>query len=1077
MPSTADSSLTSCYGKSRNNDISDTLEENKIFKTKVDLLNCRPEDVKLKIEGNRVIIEGKLLNKGRSKEKPTYFSKHYIMPENCDLDQMRYTITPEGVYITAPRRDTEHNTISPKLEENCTTNCVDLKDKFEIRLDVSDFRPEDIKIKVNGNTITIKAKRLQETGMKRVIKTYTLPNNCEITKLERRFTPQGLLLLTVPKFLGIIFENTKEKLQNNVKCKFDITSEKFEIKIDVTNYKQQDINIIQQKRMVTVEGKRCRKTGELERFDKTFVLPPDYDITKIDRKFHADGVLVIAIPRVEGKEIEDFKTFLPENAICDMDIKEDYVEIRLDIVGYATEDITIKVVGKHTITIEGKQIHGKGKINKSFMKSYILPSDCDTKRIKKHITSNSVLVVRVPRSKRTCSLDDLSIVSGQTMYANSTKNGSVDNLSEQDDQAMVDSAELDKEKFEMKFNVQGFQTEDIYVKINKNIVSIECRHPSPGKGIIKSYLVPKEFDLKALQTFITHDDVLVVTIPRLKSEKYENFSHKSTNDSIPAYTPETPSVSKYTNEKIGENYVIKVDIRGYNNNDISLDIEGQHILVQGGHLGNNPISKSFSKKFNIPPNYNVDKLIYYISAGGFLIIEIPNKHPDSPNRLDPKLYTFNRDSPSTPDYFNIDNQDHYKTTNRTNNEEYRISEDSTRQYRYPNNNIVAKECPKKPSRQLNLRKLKNEKYSPILDNMKRENNSGSISRDENGNEVFHMNIDMRDYPQKEIDVKIKGQNLTVDGKSNHYNKGGFVPQTFAVPKDFNMREVKTKFQEGILLIDIPKFKPEVSLEKHIPIRERDILSNVKIGRENIIIEIDSSDLLIEDFEITTNRNLLKIEVLKENSEIGDKFKTAVDLPDDCIIDEITKKITTDRKLLVTVPRKFSEEKFSHSPILEEDSEDEIINDKANYRRSCLVLSKTNSGEKSKSVKFLDDGTENEESSVKFATLPKSAKSKSYNSVFLPESSSSKATENLYSNENFELKIYVPHHEPDEVIVKLRGSTITIEGKKRNDKGNIYFSKNFFKMYTVPKHIDTSQLKTTFLNDYLVITAPKKEEIV
>ncbi|KAL3280786.1 hypothetical protein HHI36_004018 [Cryptolaemus montrouzieri] len=528
MPATAESSNTSCYGKSRNRTLSDTHEEKKIFKTKVDILNCKPEDVKLKMEGNRVIIEGKLFKNGKSKGKPVYFSKHYIMPENCDLEKMRYTITPDGVYITAPRRNKQICTDWPKLEDSCTTNCIDLNDRFEIRLNVQEFRPEDIKIKVNGNTVIIKAKHLQETGMKRVIKTYSLPDNCEITKLERKFTPQGHLLLTIPKFLGLLYDsNNKQKpntTKSNVKCKFNITSEKFEIKIDVTNFKPKDINIIQQKRMITVIGKRFGKLDSTEeKFEKTFLLPSDYDITKIDRKFHSDGVLVISVPRIEGKPIEDFKTFLPENSSCDMQINDDYVEIKLNIVGFSPEEITIKITGKNTLTIEGKKMNGKGGINKSFMKSYMLPSEFDIKRLKKNITSDGMLYVKVPKNKRTCSLENLADSQEQRVFTNGTRNGSLHNLSEPDDQGMVDSAELDKNKFEMKFNVQGFRTDDVYVKINKNIVTIECRHHHPGKGIIKSYLVPKAYDLNALQTYITQDDILIVTIPKLENNNFQAF--------------------------------------------------------------------------------------------------------------------------------------------------------------------------------------------------------------------------------------------------------------------------------------------------------------------------------------------------------------------------------------------------------------------------------------------------------------------------------------------------------------------------------------------------------------------------
>ncbi|XP_044752623.1 uncharacterized protein LOC123312322 [Coccinella septempunctata] len=1064
MPTTIDSTSTSCYKKSRNRCDSNSNEDTKIFKTKVDLLNCKPEDVKLKMEGNRIIIEGKLFN-DKHKEKPTHFSKHYIMPENCDLKKMRYTITSDGVYIEAPKRDVEECSDFPRLEDSCTNNCVDLNDRFEIRLNVQDFKPEDIKIKVNGNTITIKAKRLEEVGMKRVIKTYSLPDCCEITRLERRFTPQGHLILSIPKFLGLFCDPKKinsydeeDKTKENVKCKFNITAEKFEIKIDVSNYRPDDINIIQQKRMVTIEGKSKKKMCKSEEtFEKTFVLPADYDISKIDRKFHSDGVLVVSVPRAEGKMMEDFKTFLPENAICDMKIKDDYVEIKLDTVGFEPEEITIKLTGKNTITIEGKQVQQKGRIAKSFMKSYLLPTDCDNKKIKKHLTSNGVLIVRIPRNKRSCSLENLSdILDNNKSFASRGKSGSLDNLSEPDEQAMVDSAELDNEKFEMKFNVHGFSTEDIYVKINKNVVTVECKHPNPGKGIVKSYFVPKAYNLNALHTYITHDDILVVTIPRFKSQ-----SHIVKNENRDV------NHNDYITQKIGDNYIIKVDIRGYRNNDISLDVKGQTIIVQGGHLGNQAISKSFSKKFIVPPNYHMEALTYHISAEGFLIVEIPQKLMRQ-NAVEPQLYRFPEHKATDTSKLSKNQMFYRQNSDQTFNLQPNIPCHAKHQY-------SEDKCSDEPDRFNPMQR----KYALSTPNIGEKSFSNTVNSfgslfDSNGNEIYQVYVDVRDCYEEDINVRLKGNNVRVEGKKKYYdgseNLSDFVSH-FSVPEEFDMKGLQTRLENGMLIVEIPKYKNKKKVNKEIPYMGKDLLSNVKIGQENIIVEMDASGLKIEDFEISTCKNVLTIAVLKGDS---DRFKTKVDLPDNTIIDGITKTITSDGKLLVTVPRKNQSNFETCIPeysVVSRDYEENSRFIKNEKRKSCLVLSKT-APEKSKSVKFLVDGFENETAEdVKFATLPRSTRCKSYNSVFLEEPFNTK-TNNQIEAENFELKIFVPHHEPDEVVVKIRGDTITIEGKKKNDERNIYFSKNFFKTYIVPKNIDTSQLKTTFSDNYLIITAPR-----
>lgn len=1057
MPTSIDSTSTSCYRKLRNRIDSDSIEDKKIFKTKVDLLNCRPEDVKLKMEGNRVIIEGKLFN-SKAKEIPTQFSKHYIMPENCDLKKMKYTITPDGVYITAPKKELEESCDFPKLEDTCTNNCIDLTDRFEIRLNVQDFKPEDIKIKVNGNTITIKAKRLEETGMKRVIKNYSLPDTCEITRIERRFTPQGHLILSIPKFLGLFCDtknpNQNHQKGNNVKCKFNITSEKFEIKIDVSNYRPEDINIIQQKRMVTIEGKsRKRPCKSEERFEKIFVLPSDYDVSKIDRKFHSDGILVVSVPRSEGKIIEDFKTFLPENAICDMKINDEYVEIKLDITGYKVEEITIKLTGKNTITIEGKQICPKGRISKSFMKSYLLPTDCDTKKIKKHITSTGVLIVRITRNKRTCSLDNLSIIDEKKNFSSFGKSGSLDNLNEKDDHAMVDSAELDKEKFEMKFNVCGFSTEDIYVKTNKNIVTIECKHSNPGKGIVKSYSVPKAYNLNALHTYITHDDILIVTIPSFNSQSQGTLDRNNTNNT-------NQNDKGHVTQKVGENYMIKVDIRGYNNNDISLECKGQTIIVQGDHLGNQTLSSSFSKTFQVPPTYNVEALTYYISADGFLLVEIPKKL--IPTEAEPTMYTFPEQKINNP--------------SRSHSNTQKFNRNSDIPYNQQNKYLKNEDFHDTDRLNSIYRKLYNS--TPNIPQKVVTNDKIGTSYDSEGNELYHVFVDVRNCYEEDINIRINGNTFRVEGRKM-YNESSAIPTDFVkkfdVPSRFDINGLQTRLQNGILIVEVPRYRSERKITTQEVYSGKDLLSNVKIGQDNIIIEMDASGLKIEDFEMTTHKNVLSIEVLKGQPN---KFKTKVDLPDDAIIDDITKTITAEGKLLVKVPRHFQtkiEKCIPEYPASTKDYEENTLFIKNEKRKSCLVLSK-NVPEKSKSVKFLVDGFENKkDDDLKFATLPRSTRCKSYNSVFLDDQFDGKIKNTL--GDHFELKIFVPHHDPDEVIVKIRGSTITIEGKKKNDERNTYFAKNFFKTYLMPNNINTNHLKTTFIDDFLIITAPKNDESI
>ncbi|EFA09076.1 protein lethal(2)essential for life [Tribolium castaneum] len=78
------------------------------------------------------------------------------------------------------------------------------KDKFQANLDVQQFKPEEISVKVNDNTITIEGKHEEkedEHGFisRHFVRRYVLPKDCDVSKVESRLSTDGVLSITAPK--------------------------------------------------------------------------------------------------------------------------------------------------------------------------------------------------------------------------------------------------------------------------------------------------------------------------------------------------------------------------------------------------------------------------------------------------------------------------------------------------------------------------------------------------------------------------------------------------------------------------------------------------------------------------------------------------------------------------------------------------------------------------------------------------------------------------------------------------------------------------------------------------------------
>ncbi|CAK9300673.1 unnamed protein product [Gordionus sp. m RMFG-2023] len=75
---------------------------------------------------------------------------------------------------------------------------------FEVKLDCHHFKPEEMNVKVNDNTLTIHAKHEEKQDdhgyiSREFTRKYTLPPGCDLTKLKSQLTQDGMLSIDCPR--------------------------------------------------------------------------------------------------------------------------------------------------------------------------------------------------------------------------------------------------------------------------------------------------------------------------------------------------------------------------------------------------------------------------------------------------------------------------------------------------------------------------------------------------------------------------------------------------------------------------------------------------------------------------------------------------------------------------------------------------------------------------------------------------------------------------------------------------------------------------------------------------------------
>ncbi|CAG9858408.1 unnamed protein product [Phyllotreta striolata] len=79
------------------------------------------------------------------------------------------------------------------------------KDRFEANLDVQQFKPEEITVKLTGeNTVTIEGKHEEKEDehghiYRHFIRRYTLPKSYDVAQIESKLSSDGVLCITAPK--------------------------------------------------------------------------------------------------------------------------------------------------------------------------------------------------------------------------------------------------------------------------------------------------------------------------------------------------------------------------------------------------------------------------------------------------------------------------------------------------------------------------------------------------------------------------------------------------------------------------------------------------------------------------------------------------------------------------------------------------------------------------------------------------------------------------------------------------------------------------------------------------------------
>ncbi|KOC70251.1 Protein lethal(2)essential for life [Habropoda laboriosa] len=142
-------------------------------------------------------------------EKPhRLFDQHFGLPLSAENLPSALAPLDSEIFVVRPRRrrlqryQPYERSVNPESSGTSTVQAD--KKKFQVTLDVQQFDPEEVTVKVVGNNVMVEGKheeRQDEHGWisRQFARKYLVPEQCDIEQLKSDLSSDGVLTITAPR--------------------------------------------------------------------------------------------------------------------------------------------------------------------------------------------------------------------------------------------------------------------------------------------------------------------------------------------------------------------------------------------------------------------------------------------------------------------------------------------------------------------------------------------------------------------------------------------------------------------------------------------------------------------------------------------------------------------------------------------------------------------------------------------------------------------------------------------------------------------------------------------------------------
>jgi len=414
-----------------------TYDQHK-FEVEFNVTDYLPEELSIKTEGDVLIVLAKHETKAEGGQSyvSKQFEQRFSLPSGVKPDKISSKLSKDGVLtVTAPR---ENLAITSGVKKSNASGGVynqseETKqaeglphprvsyddDKFQISLDAKEYKPQDLDVRVEGNTIVITAKQeIQEQGgiRTRVFEQkFSMPSGVKAEAVKSSLTREGTLVITAPRGNPAAQQSYTESVENKMNKVMDPATwdrdRDSRKKEDATYFDDRmdlrrrdpffdDEREIQRKDSFFEDSKRDfeqRKKDFFGDFKKDSIFSDNRRDSAFDdmRRDSSFGTSLSTNSRQGG--LENI-----ESGDSKVVYEDDMYKILINVEKYQPEELMIKTVDTNVIVEakhEEKTSDGRSYSTQSFNQSFSLPSGVNPESVTSSLSKSGILTISAPLPK------------------------------------------------------------------------------------------------------------------------------------------------------------------------------------------------------------------------------------------------------------------------------------------------------------------------------------------------------------------------------------------------------------------------------------------------------------------------------------------------------------------------------------------------------------------------------------------------------------------------------------------------------------------------------------------------------